>query len=76
MPAMVVTLLKIFFLYLLFLMAKNVFKGLLTVRAFQKEAKKFSAQAEKEAGYTRGAQKPKGEVFEAEYRVVSDDSKS
>lgn len=64
---MVATLLKVFFLYVMFLMLKNVFKGLLTYRHLKREAERFSAAQSQNSNKGDG---PKGKVFEAEYRRI------
>lgn len=62
---MVATVLKIFFLYLLFLMVKNTFKGLMTYRHLKRNAQNY---AENLHGASNSRKGSKGEVFEAEYR--------
>lgn len=63
---MLVTLLKIFFLYLMFLMLKNTVKGLLTFRALKKEAHRYQ---DSHQGHRSS---PKGDIIEAEYRKIDE----
>jgi hypothetical protein len=61
---MLVTLLKIFFLYLLFLMLKNTVKGLLTYKALKREAERYTDAHDKTKS------KSGGDIIEAEYRKI------
>jgi hypothetical protein len=54
---MIVTVLKIFAIYFLFLLVKNSFRGLLTYRHLKREARTY-------------ANPPKGDVFDAEFRRI------
>lgn len=61
---MLVTLLKIFFVYIMFLLLKNTLKGFLTFKALKKEAQRYHDSHEVNQA------KSKGDIIEAEYRKL------